>query len=355
MVSAFQDEQRGFGVVISAEELVTVNSLRRGEGRLDLETTPGTRFLVHGKNKEGYWGYVQFEEQVVDVMDVLEALYPNHQLMIEVGHSAGHAKYREDGLHVGNMNVRFGGKQRALRDTVMVEGCLGPGQAKMYLNRGMWSTQFIEGATARTLDLKPKLGEVQTMSFGPYAPPPFYACDAPISDVRGRGVRDKRTKRSPREGGGGGNGGAESEIVRVIREGYVGKAKGRKQDLVLWERGWFVDGMSTAATVAPEMNIDIVLGNLPDVKNERTALQHLVESRGHILLLSPKFHPEVAGVGIEYSRGMSKQMFRRKFNDEIPKNLHRNMVASMCTETILTVQRVRRFARARLLPGVPCA
>ena len=131
--------------------------------------------------------------------------------------------------------------------------------------------------------------------------------------------------------------------MSVIRERYAGKAKGRKQ--VLWERGWFLEGMSTTATVAPEMNIDTVLGNLPDFKNERPALQHLVESRGHILLLSPKFHPELAGVGIEYSWGMSKQKFRREINDEVPKHLHRNMVASMCTDKILTVQRVRRFAR----------
>ena len=102
--------------------------------------------------------------------------------MIEVDHSAGHAKYREDGLHVGNMNVRSGGTQRALRDTIMVEGCLGPGDAKMYLNRGAWSTQFIEGVT-RTVDLKPKSGETQTMSFPPNAPPPLYACDVPRSST----------------------------------------------------------------------------------------------------------------------------------------------------------------------------
>lgn len=68
---------------------------------------------------------------------------------------------------------------------------------------------------------------------------------------------------------------------------------------MLWECGWFVDGMSTAATVAPEMNILTIYGNLPDFNNERPALQHLVESRGHILMLSSKFHPELAGVGIE--------------------------------------------------------
>ena len=95
----------------------------------------------------------------------------------------------------------------------------------------------------------------------------------------------------------------------------------------------------------PEKNIEQVLGGLPDFKNGRTALQHTVEKRGHILVLSPKFHPEVAGVGIEFSWGMSKLKFRRGINDEVPKNLHRNILASVCRETILTLSRIRRFAR----------
>ncbi len=74
------------------------------------------------------------------------------------------------------------------------------------------------------------------------------------------------------------------------------------------------------------MRLDTVLGNLPDFRDEKPALIHLVESRGHIALLSPKCHPEVAGVGIEYSWGMSKMKFRREINDEVPKNLHDNIV-----------------------------
>ena len=89
--------------------------------------------------------------------------------------------------------------------------------------------------------------------------------------------------------------------------------------------------MSTAAK-NPKMNIDHVLGSLPDFKNERTALRHTVEKRGHILVLSPEFHPEVAGVGIEYFWGVSKLKFRRELNDEVPKNLHRNILASQCRE-----------------------
>ena len=115
-------------------------------------------------------------------------------------------------------------------------------------------------------------GETQTMQFPPNAPPPFYACDAPRSDVMGRKVRDKRTKRPPQEAGGGGSVRPGLEMS-VIREGYAGKAKGRKQ--VLWERKWFLEGISTTATVAPEMSIDTVLGNLPDFKNERLSLIHI--------------------------------------------------------------------------------
>ena len=119
------------------------------------------------------------------------------------------------------------------------------------------------------------------------------------------------------------------------REGYVGYCGN-------------AGGTSTACRQPPgirKKNIEQVLGGLPDLKNERIALQHTVEKRGYILVLWPKFHPEVAGVGIEYSWGMSKLKFRREINDEVPKNLHRNILASMCRETILTLSRIRRFAR----------
>lgn len=51
--------------------------------------------------------------------------------------------------------------------------------------------------------------------------------------------------------------------------------------------------MSAAAGIPDETTVDKVLQAMPDFKNEKTALQELVESRGHILLLSPKCHPEL--------------------------------------------------------------
>ena len=103
--------------------------------------------------------------------------------------------------------------------------------------------------------------------------------------------------------------------------------------------------MSTSHKVKLEKNLSRVLSDLPDFKNEETALQAPIESRGHIVIMSPKCHPEVAGVGIEYSWQMSKMKYRTEINAEYPKNLDENTVNSMCRKEILTLGRVRRFSR----------
>ncbi|CAM9669057.1 unnamed protein product, partial [Sphacelaria rigidula] len=109
MVSAIQCEVLGFGVDLVNGTLAKVNEFRKSVGRPELTCSPGLRFIEYGKNRDGYWGFKEFEEQVVDYMDVFEVMYPEKQLMLEVDHSAGYAKYREDGLHVGHMNFDPGG------------------------------------------------------------------------------------------------------------------------------------------------------------------------------------------------------------------------------------------------------
>ena len=79
------------------------------------------------------------------MLDALELLDPGHQVVCEVDHSSGHAKQREDGLHALNMNIKYGGKQKQLRDTVVADVCLGPGEANMYYADRKWSTNFSKG------------------------------------------------------------------------------------------------------------------------------------------------------------------------------------------------------------------
>jgi hypothetical protein len=43
-------------------------------------------------------------------MDAIEVLHPTHQMVLEVDHSQGHAKGRENGLYAKKMNLSTGGK-----------------------------------------------------------------------------------------------------------------------------------------------------------------------------------------------------------------------------------------------------
>lgn len=98
MTSAFVDAERGFALPMSEEELRDVNIKRVEEGKVILQSSPALRFFEYGKNREGYWNYDLFSQQVTDFLDCAESIYPNRQLLIEVDRSSGHMKYADDSL-----------------------------------------------------------------------------------------------------------------------------------------------------------------------------------------------------------------------------------------------------------------
>ncbi|CAM9852217.1 unnamed protein product [Sphacelaria rigidula] len=263
MVSAFQDETRGFGLPLSQDELDRVTKFREERGRSALKRTPGTRHLVFGKDKGGSWDFDRFEKQFVDVMDVLEVIEKDKQIVFEVDHSAGHSKMREDGLHTSYMNVKYGGTQRMLRNTKVTEGLYSPG--------------------AKPYPRKLAVGDTQRMVFQAGDPPPFYDVDAPQRDTKE--VREKASNKNDNAlvSEGGGTEGATSATATTeewIRECYVGKPKGMKQ--VLWERGLWVDKMRTGDEVQPEENMATVLGKFAGLsERENSTAAHHRESWPH--------------------------------------------------------------------------
>jgi hypothetical protein len=98
----------------------------------------------------------------------------------------------------------------------------------------------------------------------------------------------------------------------------------------LYERGLYKDKMQGRQTqrtkdshfaknteekiLDPSLDAHAILSACPDFAFEMTALQKLVEDRGHILLPSVVCHPEFAGGGIEYCWGRLKYT-QRKDND----------------------------------------
>ena len=39
--------------------------------------SPGLIFFLYGKNKDGHWDGAVFQRQCVDIIDVIEVIYPN--------------------------------------------------------------------------------------------------------------------------------------------------------------------------------------------------------------------------------------------------------------------------------------
>lgn len=94
---------------------------------------------------------------------------------------------------------------------------------------------------------------------------------------------------------------------------------------------------------------DFMLNNCSDFANERTLVQYIMSELGSECDRSPKCHPEVAGEGVEYSLGKSKNWFRT-FPVEDKKGVEKfkrlvNLALKANDGAMITIQRVRKYSR----------
>ena len=79
------------------------------------------------------------------------------------------------------------------------------------------------------------------------------------------------------------------------------------------------------------------------IKNAKSLMQKLVEGRGHLLVMSAKFHCECAGRGIEYAFGRCKWWYK-KYHSHSTKGLREGSKAAFGAD-VITLHHMRRFAR----------
>ncbi len=118
--------------------------------------------------------------------------------------------------------------------------------------------------------------------------------------------------------------------IDAIEPGWLGKPKGLLQ--VLWERGWIdvnklglysekgranqLDGDGHIKKEFEAYVLRTLMSNCQDFVEEKSAMQVLLDdlsSTGSLkieLPISPKYHCELAGEGIEYTWGMLKKYYR---------------------------------------------
>ena len=88
----------------------------------------------------------------------------------------------------------------------------------------------------------------------------------------------------------------------------------------------------------------LVLSKQPDFAAAKSALTEFVEGQGQLLDMSPKLHPELAGVGVECGWAVAKQEFRAK-NDFQIRTLSTRVVHSLSMLSIPVLRNCARRAR----------
>ena len=142
-----------------------------------------------------------------------------------------------------------------------------------------------------------------------------------------------------------------------VKKGWEGQPKGLLQ--VLWERGWIDQGQLEKYTMDPATDDDgkvlegaedwslrCLMASCLDFAEEMTALQHVGNELGVSVIITPKFHAELAGEGIEYSWGVSKGVYRRKpLHSKRSKESFKMLVKECSSREILTTKTVRKLSR----------
>jgi hypothetical protein len=222
-----------------------------------------------------------------ELLDALEFKFPAYQFCLIFDWSSGHAKYPADAPNIHDMNVNYGGKQSAIFCPAEI------------LEDYVYPENFPE-------NLKLSKGMFQYFNFREGDPPPFFR-------------------------------------PNLLPAQYVGKPKGMKQ--ILYERGLFRQGMTEKGDTGNsdnESSFKFVLSNCLDFRLQKSALQELIESRGHICDFLPKYHPELSP--IERSWALAKKYVRARCKQNYADMLVK-VKKSLLDTKVHPLNMIRRYFR----------
>ena len=142
--------------------------------------------------------------------------------------------------------------------------------------------------------------------------------------------------------------------IDEMTPGWQGQPKGLLQ--VLWERGFLTlenyksfsqrGSKDQYGNTDKDTSLVSLLSACKDFVNETSLLQDTLAKRGVHVMRTPKGHSEVAGEGIEYAWGNTKNNYRRlPMKDKSSKEKFMNSVRKVLSRDKLTNRLIRLFAR----------
>jgi hypothetical protein len=120
-----------------------------------LLNSPIVTEFEYGVTAQGHWTCDHMVLQFKDCVDVIKVLFCEFEYIFLFDHSCGHDRNRPDGLCVNSIRKGFGGKQSAMRDTMIASAeYLGPfGHA---IEVGMYQKMFFASTDVGPFWLSPE-------------------------------------------------------------------------------------------------------------------------------------------------------------------------------------------------------
>ena len=416
MVSAFvsEEKERGFGIHVSNEEWEKLKPIRdkfkRDHAWFDVpKPVEGHRRQIglvlfeygskHTKQDStndndltsGWWNCAKFRVQCDFVIQCFAKLYGDaYQLLLQIDRSSGHMSRGADALCASNIGMKDGG---------MVKGKAKPGIRDTKVHAEDFGEHLpTDSGDATALGMIDPANPVQ---YGHYPPkgdqggrydskgprynahssnftitiPASWTPGTPINmSVTGLNIPPMEVNNVPATAKAGDKVEVDinipgSEWWRGVRKGklqllfdtgHIDPAKAESKEWINnWGKHKPTDEEQRTMKRASDgkKNAELHLARRRDFREEQTVIEKLAAQHGHLVLASPRYHPELAGLGIEYCWGKGKWTFRREVNDLQSKHLRRNVLISLGDQQFkfkgkgklmappLPVSRVRKFAR----------
>jgi len=327
-----------------------------------------------------YWTGNHMVLQTVDVIDCLKVIRPDYEVFL-FDHSSGHTKKRSGGLDVKDMNVGWGGSAGMNMRSTKIEShnnYLGP----FHNPDDPWMVTV--GQTLR--HIYPKDGEDIGDDYVPPSPINLSptereqekndtVVEIPIQKRRERAKykyelitelmdtdtgkqegRNKLEKMKLSEL----QGKARAEGISIvitpttkIKPGWSGRGIGLLA--AAYARGW-VDKNNIKSyqamkydnegNLVKEFSLQYLLGQCADFQNEVSQLEFVCEQLGATALITPKYHAELAGEGIEYTWGFLKSIYRRYPLEKKKGKTQFEALLNQClSRDLITKEIVRKFSR----------
>ena len=284
-VSDFVTERTETGRLCLSEDQLKANSLLPDEEQL--KHTDARKIIYPGKNHDKWWDMEQLLNQTTHAIDIFEHLFPDAVGVFVFDCSSAHEAFGKNALNVNNMNVRPGGKQARMHDTVIPETNPPPKPGAPDTRGQHQSMVFPDDHPDPALRGQPK-GMIQVLRERTSV---WDLLQEKLGGKNPVGIcQDCKTSAKKKD--------ALRKLAEAEQEG--------REDILTEDEfrdAQEASGMENHTPGNDWCCVKKVLSLQQDFLDEKPELQVEIEKRGHVCLFLPKFHCEFSAIELYWGFG----------------------------------------------------